>query len=437
MDWQDFRDKKICVAVSGGADSVALLHQMKAGERAGGYRLCAVHCEHGIRGQASLDDMAFVQALCDKWELPLYLFSESCLEKAERERRSLETVAREFRRACFARLISEGKADFIATAHHLNDEAETVLFRLARGSSLTGMVAMKEREGYFLRPLLHATKAELLRYIEANGLSFREDCTNLETDATRNKLRLDILPRLEGAIPGATKNIGSFAFLAAEDDALLYRLSGELLQKEGEGWTVKFSEEKPLFTRACLTAMKGLGVLQDYTSAHLNGLFALQAAKRGAWLTLPKNIRAEKTEKGIFFFIFTGEENFLRGEEAPFTLEDFDGGRYEVKLSYDENMESGTGWKTLRLDEEKLPTGVRFRYRREGDEIRRFGGGTKRLKKFFNEEKIPPKERDYLPLLADEAGRIYVVCGVEISEAVRVDENTKRVLYLALRKKEK
>ncbi len=435
FSWKEYRGKRICVAVSGGEDSVALLHYLKTREAAEGYTLFAVHCEHGIRGEESLKDMRFVVDLCEKLNVPLYTFSGNCPQRAEREKVSLETAARNFRRESFASLINENKVDFIATAHHQNDEAETVLFRIARGASLTGMVAIKEKSGYYIRPFLQWSKREISQYISECGLSFRLDKTNLQTDATRNKIRLEILPKLEEAVGGAVGNIARFATLAAEDDELLYALSEKLLVEERGVVTVAFSDKKPLFTRACLSAMKSLGVVKDYERSHLNGLFVLQNSERGASLSLPQGLRAEKTEKGIAFFYPTEEKFLSKPEETPFTLQGFDGGRYEVSVSFVPPKIVDGEWKTLKIDGDKLPNTAKFRFRKKGDEIQSFGG-RKTLKKFFNEKKIPPKERDFLPLIADEGGEVYAVCGVELSQRIKLDETTRRVLYITIRKKE-
>ncbi len=431
MVWEKLQNRSVCVALSGGADSVALLHFLKSQKEQYGYSLSAAHCEHGIRGEESLDDMRFAQALCKAWDIPLTLFQTDCVQRAKAQKESLETAARNFRYECFFALLEGGSADFIATAHHLGDEAETVLFRLARGSALSGLTAMQKSDERFLRPLLGWSKGQILEYIEKNGLSYRTDSTNLQADATRNKLRLEILPALERAIPGASENIARFAILAKEDDDFLYALSNDLV----EGNLVKFSDKKPLFTRACLTVMKKFGVQKDYTSTHLNALFDLQGLERGAYLCLPKDIRAEKTEKGIAFYRFEEETPFPKSEEQPFALTGFDGGRYEVKIDR-VPISEGNGWRILRLDLDKIPPSARFRFRQEGDKIERFGGGKKSLKKFFNEEKIPPKEREYLPLIAEREKKVYAVCGVEIAESVKVDENTKNCIYIAIRKKE-
>lgn len=434
MNLNGFSGKKICVAVSGGVDSVSLLHYMKTQEEPCGYLLSAVHCEHGIRGEESLSDARFVEQLCKTWGIPLHTFFENCPSRAERDKESLETAARKFRRECFVALIEEGKADYIATAHHKNDEAETVLFRLARGTSLSGVGGMSAMNGYLIRPFLEMTRQEIETYAKENGLHFCEDSTNKERCATRNKLRLDVIPLIEDAVPGAVENLTRFATLATEDDRLLYRFAARLLKKEEGRLTVAFSEEKPLFRRACLLALKELGVQRDYTQAQLERAWELQSLHRGAKQTVLQGIVAEKIKDGLEFY---KEEEISIGkpEEKPFGLDGFDGGRYEVKVACFPILEKSE-WKILRLDGDKLPLGAVFRFRKEGDFIRRFGSGKKSLKKFFNEKKIPIAEREYLPLIAEKDGaEVYAVCGVEISEAVKVTADTKNPLFIEIIKK--
>ncbi len=427
------KNKKVCVATSGGMDSTALLHYLKSHEKEYGYTLSAVHCEHGIRGEESLADMRFVQNLCAAWGIPLYLFQEDCLQKAAEEKVSLETVARAFRYACFARVLEEGKADCVATAHHAQDEAETVLFRLARGTSLTGAAGMYTGREGIVRPFLHWTKADIEGYVTENGLSYCVDKTNADTEYTRNKLRLSVMPVLEETVGGAVQNLARFARLAAEDDEYLYRQSQRLLREGEEGIIVLFSEEKPLFRRACLTAIKALGLEKDYTQAHLESVFALQKSERGAYITLPKNILAKREEKGVVFTVAQEEKTFPLPSEQPFSKMGFDGGRYEVKIADTPTKTEGYVGKVLRIDADKLPQDAYFRARREGDRIEKFGGGTKSLKKYYNEEKIPVELRAYLPIIAQKEGdNVYAVCGYEIADSVKVDAETKRVSYITL-----
>ena len=431
---KDFSGKRICVAISGGVDSVSLLHYLKKCETECGYILCAVHCEHGIRGEESLADARFVTAFCKEQDVPLYSFSEDCPLRAKRDKQSLETAARNFRQECFHVLLTEGKADFIATAHHKNDEAETVLFRLMRGTSLTGVGGMSEMNGKILRPFLSWTRGDIEKYAKENGLSYREDSTNCELDATRNKLRLQILPLMETAVPGTVENLVRFSSLASEDDDLLYEYAKTLIVEEPNALTVKFCEKKPLFRRACLLALKALGVERDYTALHLEKAYNLQTLERGARLSFPKGVEALKTEKGLRFYVSREEISIEKTPAQKFDKNGFDGGRYEVNVSLDPIKEEN-GWRVLQVDAEKIPPTAIYRYRQEGDFIYRFGGGRKSLKKFFNEEKTPVGERAYLPLIAEENGEVYVVCGVEISEKVKVTANTKSPLYITIRKK--
>lgn len=438
LNLRKYLGKKLCVATSGGVDSTALLHYLKSREKECGYTLSAVHCEHGIRGKDSVEDMRFVERICREWDVPLTVFRENCPARAKREKTSLETAAREFRRECFASVLGSGQADLIATAHHAADEAETVLFRLCRGTSLSGARGMAEEDGKLIRPFLTWNKKKIIAYVAGNGLSYREDKTNRETDATRNKLRLQVFPALENAVDGAVENLARFAALAAEDDEYLYRQSaGLLLRFDGE-IQVAFCKDAPLFRRACLTAMKELEIARDYTALHLQSVFALQEGERGARLSLPDDVVAEKIKEGIRFFRASNEEVFppLPTHEKPFDEDGFDGGRYAVNVLWEAPKEQDSVWKILRIDRDKLPQNAVFRFRKEGDGIEKFGGGTQSLKKFFNEKKIPPCERGYIPLIASaNSGEVYAVCGVEIADWLKVTQTTQRVVYIILQKK--
>lgn len=430
---RDFQGKRICVAISGGVDSTALLHFLLQAREKGEYSLSAVHCEHGIRGEESLRDQAFVQEICEKWGVSLQVFSCDCVKKAQMDKCSLETAARNFRRDCFERLIAEGKTDYVATAHHMLDEAETVLFRLARGSALHGAGAIRAQDGAYIRPFLSWTKEKIFAYAQEQNLSYCVDSTNLQTNATRNKIRLEVLPLLEQAVDGAVANLARFAQVAQEDDALLYAWSETLVRVTDKGYAVAFEKRKPLFTRACLTVLKKMGVERDYTSMHLQALFGLQDLERGAKISLPCDVVAEK-QKSAIVFSFAGkqEENCLQNSVTAFTENGFDGGRYAVNVSFVPPTVQQTQWNVLKLDADKLPDDAVFRFRWQGDVIQTFGG-KKTLKKFLNEREIPTAERTFLPLIAHPTEkRVYVICGVEIAKSVCVDEHTKRIMYVTL-----
>ena len=442
MNLAKYTKKRICVATSGGADSLSLLHYLKSQEQKYGYTLSVVHCEHGIRGEESIADWKFVEKICQEWGVPLYLFRENCIKKAKEEKTSLETAARNFRVESFYSLIDGQKADYIATAHHANDAAETVLFRLSRGTSVSGVQGMREEDDWIIRPFLSWSRQEIESYAKENGLDYRTDKTNFEKDATRNILRLDILPALEKAVPGASKNLVRFAALAAEDDALLQEYAQSLLsyrfEKEREEISVEFCDKKPIFSRACLVAMKALGIDKDYTATHLDSLYMLQRLEVGAQIVLPQDVIAQKTRNEILFFEKKEEEKQVLPSPKKFDENGFDGGRYEVIFSKQPLEISDIPFVSLKMDRDKIPETAVFRFRREEDKIQRFGGGNKSLKKFFNEEKIAVTEREFLPLIAEAEGKeVYAVCGVEISEKVKVTNETKNIVYMHIRYKRK
>ncbi len=431
LDLEKYKNKRICVAVSGGVDSTVLLYLLKKNEKKYGYFLSAVNFEHGIRGQESLDDSKFVQDICKEWSVPLYFFSENCVEKAKKEKLSLETASRNFRQFYYQKILAEGQADFIVTAHHANDEAETVLFRLARGSALSGASGIKKTDGKFIRPLIEKTKDEILEFAKKHSIPFREDSTNLKRIATRNIIRLDVLLKLETIIPNATKNLSRFAFLAGQDDEFLYELSNALISFKDGGGVVAFSDKKPIFTRACLSVMKRMGVEKDYTYIHLDDLYALQSLRVGAKISLPKGVEAKKTKEGIFFY---EKKDFSvpKVETVEFQIGKVLLGRYEITVSKTP-LDEKTGEKVLRLDMDKLPNDCVFRQRKTGDVFRKYGGGKKSLKRYLIDKKIPVEQRD-MPLLAELNGdTVYAVCGVEIAEEVKVAKETKTTVYITVK----
>lgn len=413
-DLSPYRNKRICVALSGGSDSVALIDYLDAHKEEFSITLTAVNCEHGVRGKESLLDTAFVKKFCKERGIPLFLFSCDCVARAKRHKESLETACRNFRYECFDSLLREGKTDLIATAHHALDNAETILFRLCRGTSLFGLRGIADRAGY-IRPLLQTSKREILNYLSERGLSYCKDATNDDESYTRNAIRKHILPDLEREIPGATANISRFSAIAAEDDEFLYSLAREKV-KRADGALYVSECEKPLFTRAALIALKELGVKRDYTQAHLSALYSLLKKTTSARVSLPFQIEAEKEPQGVFLY-----KKRERSElEIPFST-----GRTVLGddcIIIDKKKDGQA------FDIKKLPAGCVFRFRRAGDKITKFGGGTKKLKEYFNDKKIPLRKRDFIPLIAKE-NEIFCAVGVEISDKIRTDQ-TSDVWYI-------
>ena len=210
---EKYADKRICVAVSGGKDSMALLHYLSVHGGEYGISVSALNCDHGIRGKESERDSAFVKAYCGDKHIPVYSFV------AEKGIFKDENGARAWRLDCYKKVLEEGKADCIATAHHMNDNAETVLFNLARGTALSGACGIADEPSLgIIRPFISCSREDIDEYIKANGIPFVTDESNFTDDYTRNKIRHNVLPALEQAVHGAVGAIYRFTRLAREDE---------------------------------------------------------------------------------------------------------------------------------------------------------------------------------------------------------------------------
>lgn len=274
IDLTPYRDKRLCVAVSGGRDSMALLFHIIYNARAHNIYISAVNCDHAIRGEESVRDSEFVAAVCKAHEIPLYFF------KAE-EKLASEEAARRWRYGCFEKLIAEKKCDFVATAHHLGDTAETVLFNLARGSSLAGVTGIgDDLTRGIVRPMRNTSPEEIEKFVKEHNITYVTDSTNFEDDYTRNKIRHSVLPALAAAVDGAVGNVCRFAALAREDEEFLSRLADGYIESAENGYLILPCEERVIFKRAARKVIKAMGK-KDYTAVQLETLFKLQGLATG------------------------------------------------------------------------------------------------------------------------------------------------------------
>ena len=194
---------QVLIALSGGADSTALLLIMKEL----GYRLEALHCNFHLRGEESNRDQAFVEELCKKQDVPLSVRHFNTEEVAKERGISIEMAARDLRYDWFREELKARKADCIAVAHHRDDQAETMLLNLVRGTGLRGLAGMQPKHDDIIRPLLCLSRKEILQYLESRGQSFVTDSTNLERTCQRNSIRLDLIPMLQSINPSAVEHL--------------------------------------------------------------------------------------------------------------------------------------------------------------------------------------------------------------------------------------
>ncbi len=451
------QNNNVIVALSGGADSVALFHFLHTRRDMLGIRVQAAHFEHGLRGQESRREEEQVRRLCEACGAQLWVEHGFMAEREKPAGESGEEWARSLRYIFFEKLAREESA-CIATAHTMNDNAETVLFRLARGTGPKGLCGIPPVRGPFVRPFLAVTREETEEYCRVNGLSYAVDSTNLDPRYSRNRIRLQLLPLMEQAHPGAAEALARLAGDMQDLDAWLQQEAETLLQNsaaDGAGYGVAVPELLGCYRAAALceaprpvllaALAKLLGPRVD--RAALTRAEAVLAGETGA-AELPGRRRIERRKGRIYFYDMTnsGEEETpapqqstaTAGEDQPLSpgIHCLPGGyRLEVEM-----REKGEGdeiyEKTKRkdytffADYDKIPKWSLLRCRRPGDSFRP-RRHTVPLRRWMNEQGIEPRLRATLPVLAVES-RILWVWGGGFAEGLAPDDGTKKLLILKM-----
>lgn len=453
VNLEKYRGKKICVAVSGGRDSMALLYYLHAHAEPFKIALCAVNCDHGIRGGVSASDSAFVKDICGEWGIPLDFYKTDCVKSAQKNGLSVETYAREWRINCYFKAITKFKAEAVATAHHMNDNAETLLFNLARGSGLAGLRGIcdckhfiKSGESFeIIRPLAECTRAQIDDYIKQNNIPYVEDETNGGNDYTRNYIRHNVIPQLEKAVPSAVKSIYRFSRLADEDEKYFNDIicARNMINLTIWGGEICFCREKPIFTRAAVTVLKLLKEdIKDYTYGHLERLYDLQTAgagkkfeflsfiaysERGKISICRRDMLDLKQCNAVAFTDYTlcGRKDYFGQYIKVCNGADLQNTAEYLRNNCPTNLEKDK-IKALKFDADKIPANAVVRFMQAGDKFTKFGGGTKNLGDYFTDKKIPVRFRGQIPLVASGSD-ILIICGVEISDKVKITAETEAV----------
>ena len=423
VDNLNLSGKIVAVAVSGGKDSVCLLDYLTKNSEKSGIKVKAINVEHGIRGEDSIKDSEFVRSLCNRLGVELFFKKVDSLTYSRLNGTSIEESARILRYGVFNEAIDSGFCDVVATAHHLSDNAETVLFNILRGASIGGVGGIDElsENGRIIRPLINVRKEEIDEYVKENNLEFVTDKTNFDDEYTRNFLRLKVIPLIKEKFPRAEDALCRLSEISEKEDAFLNESARNVLIFAGDEISVPISVPEVIFARAAILAMKELGIVKDYEKRHIDGLLSLIGLKNGSEMSLPKGVKAVKDYDKITFY--KDKEKSI--ETAPFKVGRTELNGITIVVEPCSEMESGSGAKYF--DGDKIPSGSVFRARADGDVFEKFGGKTKKLKSYLIDKKIPARKRDELVVLAD-GKNVLLVCEIEISERIKVDNGTKNML---------
>lgn len=421
-DFSAARNRRLLVALSGGADSVALLCLLAEVRKDLNLTLFAAHVDHSIRGEESRADAEYCRELCSRLTVPIYI--ETIDVPAARESgEGLETAARRLRYDALRRVKSETGCDLIALAHHLNDQAETVLMHLLRGCGPEGICGMEELSGDLYRPLLNTPKRDLEDYLAERNIPWRTDSTNFDPFTPRNALRLHGLTALEESYPKASHAIVRYAEAARCESRLIERLTDEFLashlQSGGYGQRILHPEEADeAILRRSMRRICGESLSHD----RLTELIFLCRKARGK-MDLSGGLTAERTPGAIYFLPKRRElpESVPLPDSGTASFGNL--GTMTVHLSPPIPIRDDPNRQVL--DRNALKGAV-IRTRRDGDRIRPLGSGEKLLSDYFTDKKLDRPLRDCVPLLA-AGSRILWAIGVGISEDAKVRPDSAAV----------
>lgn len=393
---------RVLCAVSGGADSVCLLHLLTSMREERDITVLAAHFEHGLRGEESREDAAFTQHLCSELGVFCAVGQGDVKGYAEENRLGTEEAARELRYAFLEQAADELGCSRIATAHTLNDNAETMLMNLCRGSGSAGLAGIPPVRGRIVRPLLLVTREEVEAYLIENSLDHREDSTNRDDAFTRNRIRHQLLPMMESFNPAFVKTAGKTAELLREDENCLSQMAEQFLK------THPLSAGIPVEDMLALPKAVAGRVIRDLTGdlsyEQTESVFSfLQGRGFGECAVQNTVIRRDRGR------LWRIEECAEKPAEPDFSLE---------KQANWNGKEINDLLKTYIFKTDAICGKITFTGRAPGDRLRPTGRGcSKSLKSLFLEQNWTQEQRDRALVLRDEKG-IVAVSGMAMDERV-------------------
>ena len=420
----DYRNATVTVALSGGADSMALLHLLNSIKNELGISVEAAHFNHLIRGEEAERDENFVKDFCRNNGIKLYVGQGDVPAFAKEKGISLETAARQMRYDYLSRI----NKDFVATAHTASDNLETVIFNLTRGTAVDGLCGIPPKRDIFIRPLIYASREQIEDYCKENNIPFVTDSTNLSDDYTRNKIRHKIVPILKEINPSVEKAIIRMSSSLREDSMYIYKEADRILSASTDQNGFLVTEnilpiDITLKKRIIKKYVSDVTKQGNLEAVHIDSV--LYIMESGGKTDLPGGWTAVS---------FGGKLKVIKGDTTQRQPD------YIVEITETDNVffEKNQNVNNLLLknaiDCDKIVGKYNLRTRCSGDSIRlKNRGCTKPLTKLYNECNIPIEERDLIPVIADEKGVIWIY-GIGVAHRCAINENSKRILIIETEK---
>ncbi len=420
------------IGLSGGADSVALLHLFVTNkDMLGISHIKAIHIHHGIRGNEADRDLEFSKQLCEKLHVEFVSCYADVPAEAERTGESVEECARRIRYDYF----SKSNCDIIATAHNLNDNMETVIFNLARGTSLTGLCGIPYVRDCYIRPLLDCSRAEVDAYIQGNSLDFVTDSTNLCDDYTRNKIRHNIIPQLFEINPSFTQNFANFNDSMRLANDYILQSAVKVLE---EAKDIENNEYNCKMINACHDAVKNQVIklileaqgVRDISRKHINSIAHI--IKVGGKSSLGDEIVANSDRYCLRFKELNETEHFEIYVKNNASSVKTPVGVVKIETFLKENLQLLDKLEIKNaIDCDKISGELVIRNKCEGDFFKPVKRVNKKLKKLFIEENIPIYKRSRMIILADEQGIVWTEY-FGVAERCKIDKDTSNGIKVSV-----
>ncbi len=444
---------RIVIGVSGGADSVCLFHVLLQLAPKFNLSLFVVHVNHGIRGEEADADEAYVKNLCTTNGIPFIAVKVDVPRIASLEGLSEEEAGRKVRYEAFYDCCNKNKCNKIAIAHNRNDNAETILFHLFRGSGIKGLTGIRATRDHIIRPLLCVSRKEIESYLKKNHINFCTDRTNLTEDYSRNKIRHRIISFAQEEIN--SKSIEHIVNAAEQleeinqyleknvkmsyEKIVIYSLQQESYEIEIE----KLKYEDLVIQKGIIRMVFNqlAHQLKDVDALHVGLVLGLLDKEVGKSLNLPYGILAVRNYYTIIMRANKQQKDVLETDKiveqvitvpGDYYLSQINQTLHVILIKYKKSMIIPENGCTKWFDYDKIKNTVLIRARNEGDFIQIDSKGSrKKIKSLFIDDKIPREKRDLLPLLADGEHIMWVIGG-RMSEAYKVSEDTQVILEISL-----
>lgn len=444
------RGDRVLVACSGGPDSLALLHGLWRLQDELEFEVAAAHLDHGFRGAESRAEAQFVEAFCRERGIRCWSEAVNMPDILRREGLSSQDGSRRERYAFLRRVAAAWPASSIATGHQLEDQAETLLLHLLRGAGPNGLAAMSEKSADLIRPLLGISRVAIEAYCIEQRLVPRRDSSNAKTDYSRNRLRLDVMPLLRSFNPALPQALGRTAQLLAEQRqfmreqanaafAQLASWQNETLELDAAGLAkLHVALQREIFR---LALEKKRGQLTGITFDHVETLIKMHCLPVGSRMELPNGLQARRTYRAVLLEARSQAPQLSGLADpqplaVPGVLEIPELGVSLTAELFDATVPESESADSVVIDVEALQGELFVRTRRNGDRFAPVGlGGSKKVKEFFIDEKIPRELRDAIPLVCDAAGIIWIA-GYRKSERASAGSGRRKCIRLTIHRKQ-